>query len=174
MAGSIVNSPYLSGLTCPGRQRGSERLDIITVLRHGSMYQVYSWATLTRSAGRPWNHKLQNHHASSSPVFHLHDEADANWHQPVAFFDERVLMPPALAMIQPWHPGLMYLMYCAFTEEEMLQHRSTSQPIPAGRLEQREENADEAILEVHLTLCIYTKMQNLGSACHTVHLHKKP
>ena len=64
MEGSIVNSPYLSGLTCPGRQRGSERLDIITVLRHGSMYQVYSWATLTRSAGRPWNHKQQRRRAS--------------------------------------------------------------------------------------------------------------
>ena len=83
-------------------------------------------------------------------------------------------MPPALAMIQPWHPGLMYLIYQAVTEEEMLQHRSTSQPIPAGRLEQREENADEAILEVHLTLCIYTKIQIFGSACHTVHLHTNP
>ena len=51
--GSVVYSTYLSGLPCPGRQGGPERLDIITVLRHGSMYQVYSWATLTRSAGRP-------------------------------------------------------------------------------------------------------------------------
>ena len=77
-------------------------------------------------------------------------------------------------MIQPWHPGLMYLMYCAITEKDMLEHRRSSQPIPAGRRDQRLENPGEAILEVHLTLCIYTKMQNLGSACHTVHLHKKP
>ena len=62
--GSVVYSTYLSVLPCPGRQGGPERLDIITVLRHGSMYQVYSWATLTRSAGRPWNHNQQHHHAS--------------------------------------------------------------------------------------------------------------
>ena len=60
-------------------------------------------------------------------------------------------------MIQPWHPGLMYLMYCAVTEEDMLEQRRSSQPIPAGRLaSQREENPSEAILEVHLTLWIYT------------------
>ena len=87
----------------------------------------------------------------------LHDEADANWHQPVSFFDESISIPPALAMIQPWHPGLMYLMYSAITEEEMLEHRRATQPIPAGRRPADEENAGEAILEVHLTLCIYTK-----------------
>ena len=67
----------------------------------------------------------------------------------------------------------MYLMYCSLSEEEMLEQRRSSQPIPAGRRDQRLEPG-EAILEVHLTLCIYTKMQNLGSACHTAHLHKKP
>ena len=59
-------------------------------------------------------------------------------------------------MIQPWHPGLMYLMYCSLSEEEMLEQRRSSQPIPAGRRIQREENPGEAILEVHLTLWIYT------------------
>ena len=77
-------------------------------------------------------------------------------------------------MIQPWHPGLMYLMYCSLSEEEMLDKRRSEQPIPAARRDTRLDDPSEAILEVHLTLCIYTKMQNLGSACHTMHLHKKP
>ena len=55
-------------------------------------------------------------------------------------------------MIQPWHPGLMYLMYCSLSEEEMLEQRRSSQPIPAGRRDER-ENPGEAILEVHLTFC---------------------
>ena len=68
----------------------------------------------------------------------------------------------------------MYLMYCSLSEEEMLEKRRSEQPIPAGRRDTRLDDPSEAILEVHLTLCIYTKMQNLGSACHTMHLHKKP
>ena len=54
-------------------------------------------------------------------------------------------------MIQPWHPGLMYILYCTITEEEMLDHRRSTQPIPAGRLDRRLENRGEAILQVHLT-----------------------
>ena len=105
---------------------------------------------------------------------HLHDEADASWWQPVTFFDDSQLVPPAMAMIQPWHPGLMYLIYCLITEDEMIEHRIRTQPIPAGRRDKPEDDAEEeAILEVHLTLCIYTKIQNLGSPCLIVHLHKK-
>ena len=63
----------------------------------------------------------------------------------MGFLEESALIPPALAMIQPWHPGLMYLMYCVITEEDMLEHRRVSQPIPAGRRDQR-ENPGEAIL----------------------------
>ena len=78
-----------------------------------------------------------------------------------------------MAMIQPWHPGLMFLIYQVTTEDEMLEHRIQNQPIPAGRRDKRAEEEEQAIVEVHLTLCIYTKMQNLGSACLIVHLHKK-
>ena len=79
----------------------------------------------------------------------------------------------ALAMIQPWHPAMMYLIYCAVSEEDMLEHRVKNQPIPAGRLALNLVPR-EALVEVHVTLCIYTKVQHCGIACHTVHLHKHP
>ena len=63
----------------------------------------------------------------------------------------------ALAMIQPWHPAMMYLIYCAVSEEDMLEHRVKNQPIPAGRLEMRPWNAED-----------------WGSISDTVHAHKSP
>ena len=108
-----------------------------------------------------------------TPVKHLHDEADASWWQPISFYDETAVIPAAMAMIQPWHPGMMYLIYCSISEDQVVDQRINNQPIPAGRRIKPEDDDEEAILEVHLTLCIYTKMQNFGSACLIVHLHKK-
>ena len=68
------------------------------------------------------------------------------------------MMPEhALAMIQPWHPAMMYLIYCAVSEEDMLEHRVENQPVPAGRLDLRLVPR-EALVEVHVTLCIYTRI----------------
>ena len=49
----------------------------------------------------------------------------------------------ALAMIQPWHPAMMYLIYQTVTEEEMAEQRIRNQPFPAGRRGERDE-PDEA------------------------------
>ena len=78
----------------------------------------------------------------------------------------------ALAIIQPWHPAMMYLIYCNISEEDMVQHRIENQPIPAGRLEIRPRDAEDWGSEsdtVHAH-----KVQHCGIACHTVHLHKNP
>ena len=84
------------------------------------------------------------------------------------------MMPShALAMIQPWHPAMMYLIYCNVTEEDMVQQRIQNQPIPAGRLDTRLEPR-EAHVEVHVTMCICINVQHCGIACHTVHLRKHP
>ena len=57
------------------------------------------------------------------------------------------MMPEhALAMIQPWHPGMMYLLYCSTSEEEMLNLRGETQTFPAGRQEERLEPL-EALVE---------------------------
>ena len=68
---------------------------------------------------------------------------------------------------------MMYLIYCLVSEEDMLQHRVANQPVPAGRLDLRLVPR-QALVEVHVTLCIYTKVQHCGIACDTVHLHKHP
>ena len=80
----------------------------------------------------------------------------------------------ALATIQPWHPGMMYLLYNIITEDEMVEHRITNQPIPAAKVDRRRFEGDEETAEVHVPFCIYTKIQNFGRACHIVHLHKQP
>ena len=54
------------------------------------------------------------------------------------------MMPEhALAMIQPWHPAMMYLIYCALSEEDMVRHRIENQPVPAGRLDVRLEPRED-------------------------------
>ena len=78
----------------------------------------------------------------------------------------------ALASIQPWHPGLMYLLYFIITEEQMLEHRLDNQPIPAASVDRRALERDEETAEFHVPFCIYTKIENFGSPRHTVNLHK--
>ena len=52
---------------------------------------------------------------------------------------------------------MMYLIYCAVTEEEMVRRRIENQPVPAGRLDVRLEPRED-----------------WGSASDTVHAHKSP
>ena len=49
----------------------------------------------------------------------------------------------ALAMIQPWHPAMMWIIYQTATQEEMAEQRIRNQPLPAGRRGERDE-PDEA------------------------------
>ena len=125
-------------------------------------------------AAQESKNKKKRNHPSQCPVLHLHDEADGNWHQPIAFYQEKRGTPTqALAIIQPWHPGLMYLFYHYTSEDQMVQHRIATQPIPAAS-SQRHPWTQEATMEVHAPFCINTKMPHIGSACDTVHLHENP
>ena len=53
----------------------------------------------------------------------------------------------ALAMIQPWHPGMMYIINMNVTEDEMMLRRIENQPIPAASLQQ--SDAQDALMEMH-------------------------
>ena len=53
----------------------------------------------------------------------------------------------ALAQIQPWHPGMMYIVYALVSEEQMLEHRVDNQPVPAASRDVRLEPR-EALLEL--------------------------
>ena len=57
----------------------------------------------------------------------------------------------ALAQIQPWHPGMMYIVYGMVTEEEMLEHRVENQPPPAASRDVRLEPR-QALLELRARL----------------------
>ena len=66
------------------------------------------------------------------------------------FQEDPFLPQQALAMIQPWHPGMMYIIHQNITEDEMLLQRIENQPIPAASLQQ--EDAQDALMEMHGSL----------------------
>ena len=66
----------------------------------------------------------------------------------MAIFHPDPLLPHhALAMIQPWHPGMMYIIHQNITEDEMMLHRIENQPIPAASLQQ--EDAQDALMDMN-------------------------
>ena len=66
------------------------------------------------------------------------------------FKDDPLLPRDAMAMIQPWHPGMMYLINMNITEDEMMLHRIENQPIPAASLQQ--SDAQDALMQMHGSL----------------------
>ena len=66
------------------------------------------------------------------------------------FQEDPALPQQALAMIQPWHPGMMYIINMNVTEDEMMLHRIENQPIPAASLQQ--SDAQDALMEMHGSL----------------------
>ena len=64
--------------------------------------------------------------------------------------EDPILPQQALAMIQPWHPGMIYIINVNSTEDEMMLHRIENQPIPAASLQQ--EDAQDALMEMHGSL----------------------
>ena len=69
----------------------------------------------------------------------------------MAIFQKDPLLPThAMAMIQPWHPGLMYLINMNVTEDQMILHRIDNQPIPAAK--QQQSQPQDALMEMHLSL----------------------
>ena len=118
------------------------------MLCHGLVYCWYSWATLTRSAGRPRNTRYKLCHAFLYHEVPVHDEADTHWWKPVEMFKEDPLLPHhALAMIQPWHPAMMWIINMNTSQSEMILHRQLNQPSPACGLERSDEQ--DALMDMH-------------------------
>ena len=66
------------------------------------------------------------------------------------FKDDPMLPKDAMAMIQPWHPGMMWLINLSITEDEMMLKRIGNQTIPAASLQ--EADAQEALIQMHGSL----------------------
>ena len=64
--------------------------------------------------------------------------------------EDPILPQQARALIQPWHPAMMYIINMNITEDEMMLHRIENQPIPAASLQQ--SDAQDALMEMHGSL----------------------